>query len=450
MDVEKQQEQDPLHSVTTPRTADGSRIQVTDAQAPGRCFHPTVATIEIEGKKYLWNARAHRKLRYPTSKDRRDHPEKARHRIHLLSFEPHIVSWYICWTGFVANSLWVVNGLYATWPEAASSGEVAELTIYGTGVAGAFLFIIGGYLLYVEAINQNYSKVILPTTEATTRHVSHPSPSNIYGQGQHPLLNLSDQVEEEHLAQMGYPVVQDVPTKLFVTEPLCHRIAQQRAAESEQDNGSPTFTLQGRKLDILIGRHAIRTTVDSIYIRKEKGVSVDDDDKVPNESKEKKKEKSAYIWWSWSPDFRHISILNALIYFIATVLFFIPATVWLPMDRHGNASVASTVFWVQVMQVRAPGIVNVCVRVCEFIMLTTCTAPVPVIIVRFIAVLLSYPDHSLHWFHLHGTCLHGGGSWLLVETGFQQRWLVDMPPQHGRQLRIHGVRHSCHPQHHGP
>ena len=115
-----------------------NHLVVKDLVAPNTCclpgwyFHPVKGILSIDGVEYEWNSRAHRKLRHlwgPPEK----HPEKAKDRIMFLGWEPHIVTWWNVWIGEIANTLWVINGLYATWPEINGNSEIIG---YITGVIG--------------------------------------------------------------------------------------------------------------------------------------------------------------------------------------------------------------------------------------------------------------------------------------------------------------------------
>jgi len=151
--VEKEIDEETVAHLVAPHADDSdTRITVTDATSPWSCcggsgwWHPTAAVVRTaDGVQYLWNSRAHRKLRYPKGPADK-HPEKWRHRIKFLGWEPSIVTWWNVWIGVIANTLWVVNGLYATWPGQASSADAATMISYVTGVVGAFLFIVTGYL----------------------------------------------------------------------------------------------------------------------------------------------------------------------------------------------------------------------------------------------------------------------------------------------------------------
>lgn len=141
-----------IEEVAKPRVATGEKIVIEDTSAPnGLCgclkWHPTQAVVTVDGKKHNWNARNHRKLRFPEAADEPEtcHPSGFFGGFRLFCWEPLIVTWYICWIGVIANTLWVVNGVYAVWPEQASKADPNIIT-FVTGVVGAFLFIVTGYL----------------------------------------------------------------------------------------------------------------------------------------------------------------------------------------------------------------------------------------------------------------------------------------------------------------
>jgi hypothetical protein len=244
----------------------------------------------------------------------------------------------------IANTLWVVNGLYATWPDAVSSGEMAELTSFATGVVGAFLFIVTRYLGYIEAINHTFSGVVLPKTQDTWDEAAAPATTHYkntdtkqlrrflrpttshYGQWISSLTYPEEHLAVERLIRKGYPVVRDDVSEKLITGSLFDRFIEKHSTDSSQ-------TLKGRKVSIAIGDHVIHATIDDFDTIKgeTKGTQLADNNK-------------GYCWWTWHPDYiHHMGIFNSLVFFVSTILFFIPACVWLPMGRHG-ASTASLVF----------------------------------------------------------------------------------------------------------
>lgn len=344
-----------VEALVAPQTHNRRRIVVSNVQSPGKLcciqWHPTAATFTVDDFSYRWNSRVHRKLRYPQG-PQEAHPPKWIHRIRFLGWEPHIVTWYICWVGVIANTLWVVNGLYATWPDAVSSGETAELTSFATGVVGAFLFIVTGYLGYIEAVNQTFSGIVLPKTRDTWDEATAPNTSNHkntdtkkqlrrflrpttsdYGQWISSLAYPEEHLAVDRLIRKGYPVVRDDDSEKLITASLFDRFLEKHSTDASQ-------TLKGRKVSIAIGDHVIHATIDDFdTIKGEiKGMQLADNNK-------------GYRWWTWHPDYiHHMGIFNSLVFFVSTILFFIPACVWLPMGRHG-ASTASLIFWAQVMQI---------------------------------------------------------------------------------------------------
>jgi hypothetical protein len=243
------------------------------SQGSFRFWYPTHGEFTANGEEYKWDSRAHRKMRYPVGKGA--HPEYFHNRIRFLGWEPRNVTWYICWLGVIANTLWVVNGIYATWPDTADNSDIAERTSFATGVVGAFLFIVTGYLGFVEAINHTYAEVTLPPIR-TSKHPSVPVRKRLF----------------QHLTHESW------------RGPL------------ERDE-----------------RHLCL-------------------DRVTDDNDEKNLQASGYRWWAWRPDLHQMGIFNSLVFFVSTIIFFIPASAWLPLSRNEYVSKASFVFWVQVLQVR--------------------------------------------------------------------------------------------------
>ena len=398
-------EQDGGVDSFSPATEHGSRFTVSNARSPSSpplCHNkvkwfPTHATINVNGTSYEWNSRNHRKLRYVLGPR---HPEKWNHRIVFLGWEPYIVSWYIAWIGTIANTLWVVNGFYATWPGQAATGELAERVSYGTGIVGSFLFIVTGFLSYVESINHTYSAVIVASTP------NHPGskrqflpPVYIYGTWpHHPLAQLEDHVKLPSLLEHGYPLVQDAESNRIVT-----------AAFLDQ-------AVRGCKLHIRMGERMLHVTVDEIVPFKHQ-------DAVANADA---KPQQGYRWWTWSPDLRHMGIAAATVFFASTILFFIPACAWLPMFNK-DAPVGELVFWLQVTQVNT----NKSVARAFF-----CNR---LLYNNSRRCLCLSADYFLHWIHLLVTRLDGRSFRFVVATRCLQHWLVDFLVQCHWKLRVHDV-----------
>lgn len=318
-----------LQEAAQPRTASGETLNMVTMSAPaGWCgfhWHPTHAILSDGEHEYQWNARAHRKMRYPQAAAAEEkHPEKIQQRFRIICWEPKIVTWYICWIGVIANTLWVVNGLYATWPEQAGNADPAMIS-YVTGVIGAFLFIVTGYLGYVEAINQTYADVKLPVKEAESRKFV--LPRSHYGQFRSPIGYdeyhvLKHTGKQDRLLQEGYPVVQDHSSKLPLTAPLYENFLQKLGNKTKAEE-----IVIGRKWDIRMGNHVFGITVDSWEVR--------DEEKASSGIASSSSRGSTYRWWTWKPDLSYIGIFNALVFFVATLIFFIPAVAWWPMEKNG-------------------------------------------------------------------------------------------------------------------
>lgn len=321
-------EADDIKAALEPIAESGSSMKVLSATAPAALFghkwHPTQAVITIDGKKYHWNARAHRKLRHPWAEQAEEHPLKSLERFRVISWEPHIITWWNIYIGEIANTLWVINGLYATWPEEAK-GERAVMISYVTGVIGAFLFIVTGYLGYMEAINQTYALVRPPTdSDAAVRlgprekfsrpdciYGDYPSP---IGYGKHGIYTATsfDQQEQVRLLELGYPVVQDVRTKHLITAGLLERYMLEHSPEETKE------AFVGRDLDIRVGAHLIRVCAKSIAEADgEQSLQVE----KPALHSPPAPTSQGYCWWTWQPDLSYIGIFNALVFFVATVRF---------------------------------------------------------------------------------------------------------------------------------
>ena len=363
---------DMFHASNAPRTADNdprSTITLNQARAPTSWrwghpinWYPTHATITVDGVSYQWDARSHRKLRYPAGRVQdRVHPNTCWGRVRFLGWEPRIATWYICIVNLFANTLWVLNGIFATWPHVVATSEKAELASFATGVTGAFLFIVSGYLGYIESINQTYSALYLPRHpdgdkdinnkkgSVDDKYIVYQNPARdeflktdkIYGKFSHFLVHLADPIDTAKLLDEGYPIVQDVESNVILTAPIFDRLL------ASCPPNAPNDILNGRPLYLRIGTHMVQVAVDHILTAKE--VAATSSPQQPGTTTNPSK-PSRYLWWTWNPDVRHIGIFNSLVFFISTIIFFIPACSWLPMSRHG-ATNASYIFWTQVLQI---------------------------------------------------------------------------------------------------
>jgi hypothetical protein len=330
-DEEKNDVVDPIYAyieaAVEPSANSGGEMKVESATAPagffGHKWHPTQGVILIDGKTYNWNARAHRKLRFLQAEQAEEHPAKLLGRVRIISWEPHIVTWYMIWIGEIANTLWVVNGLYATWPEQAK-GERAEMISYVTGVIGAFLFIVTGYLGYIEAINQTYADVRPPTdSDAAVRHGprenfkypdpmygEYPSPIGYGKHGKYSEGTSFSQQEQVRLLDLGYPLIQDVSTKHLITAGRMKRFIELHSPEETEK------AVVGRDFDIRVGDHVIRVCAKSFA--KAGGEQCLEDEENAIQSLPAPT-LQGYCWWTWQPDLSYIGIFNALVFFVATV-----------------------------------------------------------------------------------------------------------------------------------
>lgn len=342
---------------------------------------PTHARIQDDetGYIYEWNVRNHRKMRYPEvvpddkSAESPPHPETG--RLRFFTWAPNIITWHICWIGFVANTLWVINGLYAVWPEINESN--ATVISYATGVVGALMFIVTGYFGIVEVINQTHSDVDFPHPEKKRKRYKRTKP--IYGQRRDPLGHDNHGLDADEtrafLFESGYPVIFDHETGRLVTGT---ETVPSSSDDEEEGGGAGTSTKEeaapktvderanaviGKEYDVLVGNHLFGVTVNShadiskVDPRKLKMMAghvaqsmrhletKDGDDDKPTRMKDE------YIWWTWDNDFHRVAVFNAYIFFISTIIFFIPAVIWYPVDEAGRASTGTMIFFIDVLQV---------------------------------------------------------------------------------------------------
>ena len=367
----------PTHHVVvnpedhTTSTTPSLMVQADSARAPAsllcHTWHPTQAVLRTkdgaDGEEgavtFHWDARAHRKLRFVQAVGddaaKKYHPLSLWKRLSLWSWEPRIITWYNLLIGIVANTLWVVNGVYATWPEEATKANPENVS-FATGVVGAFLFIITGYLGYVEALNQTHAAVRVPTSETTSSSSTtttnkrgpfrRPQYAAAYGKWKHPLSHsVTGAMEDDlhhlrlsRLTQRGYPLVKDVETGQYVTEHLLHTGLDKYGEKQFQEK------IVGRPLEIVVHGDTLRVTVDELLLSHHPPVKEKEEEAAPQ------KPKQGYRWWTWAPDLHYIGVFSALVFFVCTIIFFIPAVAWLPMGNH-DPSLASTIFWDYILQI---------------------------------------------------------------------------------------------------
>lgn len=187
----------------------------------------------------------------------------------------------------------------------------------------------------MEAINHTHACIREPVAGKKRRFTRQ---TTVYGKWLHPLLSWSQHPKKDDLLlEKGYPVVQDTKSGLFVTAPLLDKFLK-----DQSDSGK---ALMGRNLRIFVGKgRVLHSTIESI--------SWDVED---NGSEEKASESSSpqYRWWTWHPELHNMGVAISVVFFISTIIFFIPASCWYPMDVNGDPSIAAQIFWIQVLQVSA-------------------------------------------------------------------------------------------------
>jgi len=215
------------------------------------------------------------------------------------------------------------------------------------GAIGAFLFIVTGYLGYVEAINHTHDEVQLPEQISSNNRQTCNVPDQ-YGTRYHPLGLYPS---KDGILKAGFPVVQDEQTGTMITSRLFDRILDGHSGNFE----GMEKDLKGRTLSLQLANHSIQVKIHAIIHDKSSLLSSSDetivhDEYLPLSPSPEETVSSKYIWWT-KPDLHHIGIFNALVFFISTILFWIPALAWWPMDALGNPTLASEIFWVYILQI---------------------------------------------------------------------------------------------------
>jgi len=366
-----------------------------------------VAQDSQDGERFVWSIRAHRKMRYPIglgmksnqsnhiSEDEEDpnnndgstvmvHPPRWQDRLRFISWEPHIVTWHMCWMGVLASSCWFVNGLYLfVWP--------SDLLVrYITGLVGSFLWVVLGYLGHIEAINHSHAHIVLPPTVVKYKSVhqlysSNEDSKNPWGWGRtfvRPLLtygqwhspigyvrnnNISNSFFSEHrrmqLVAHGYPLVQDVATRLLITTQILEHFRGLNSTvwRGRELNNGPHLSnsdLMGRELDIRIGHHDLRVTVQSFM-----DVAVETTEDVVSKRGQSiqllqpdTRRIHKYRWWTRHPhDYGYLAIVSSTVFWICTIPFFISQTTWYPQEQEldDSSSSGTLLFFNNVLQILA-------------------------------------------------------------------------------------------------
>jgi len=109
------------------------------------------------GYKIFWNSRDHRKGRHPTVQPIENHDTPAIIKpkiesIKLWGWEPWNISYWVAQLFFWGSVVWVLNGILAMCPLSNSFWQ-DQLSGW-TAFLGGFIFILGGYTAFLEAINQ--------------------------------------------------------------------------------------------------------------------------------------------------------------------------------------------------------------------------------------------------------------------------------------------------------
>jgi len=255
-------------------------------------WQPTHTTITVGNKKFFWNSRAHRKMRYAKAEVETGihHPSKVKHRFHFCSCEPTIVTWYICYIGIISSVLSVLSDFYATFPEFVANSD-PDMASYIIGIVSTWLWFLTGYLIYVESINHTYSMVRLPTTQSRKIR-KFINPVVKFGHWRNP-LNATDlsAVVLAFLIEIGYPLEEEVELKKSLIS----------AQNKDVANQNETTTTEGNNTRI---------------------------------------SSNGYRWYSFKPELKHMGIFNAIIYLISTTIYSIAFSASYPSTRHNVTNVS--------------------------------------------------------------------------------------------------------------
>ena len=346
---------------------------------------------------------------------------------------------------FIANTLWVMNGIFAVWPNLYEDDESISYKIsYWTGVIGAFLFIVTGYLGIVEVINQNSGDILLPPDDvdddehADDDEVGHHGPGQdknsppqrrrralqrpqaSYGQFKSPIHHATTMTLDDlcstvpsKLRHQGYPIVVDVETGHLVTRdtlslmdddvptpsalglssssssssssPTDNELAAKVSrppplppSEGGGSNHQGTNSIMGHTIDVVIGNHVLQATITNCFeinpetvARSSSATSQGEDRASPTartttttgqhhrSSSHTKKyygtvvpntPSRQYVWWTRHPDMNRVSVFGAYVFFVSTIIFFIPAVVWWPFEQNEVTNIGVNVFFVYFLQ----------------------------------------------------------------------------------------------------
>jgi hypothetical protein len=196
---------------------------------------------------------------------------------------------------------------------------------YYAGLFGAFLFVITGYLGIVEVLNQNHTDIAFPDDGKKREY--HRT-TKLYGKGRSPIRHGNHGLDNDDAQALirsdGYPVICKHETGSIITrdDPQLNKRA-----------------MVGTEIDVVIGNHVITARVVSCE-------ALRDSQRV-----DEYKQQSPYIWWSWKPDWGHMSVFGAYLFFVCTIMFFVPAAMWYPYDLRRSTEAVVSIFFVDVLQI---------------------------------------------------------------------------------------------------
>lgn len=329
-----------LPSASAPHEQDGSspslppiKLRVLSTHSPKGLghFHPTQAVLQdlTTGELYVWNSRAHRKLRYLQNQE---DTRKKHHFPRLWCFEPYIVTWWMNITNIIANIFWTTSGVYATWPFLAKNN--ADKLVYAFGILAGVFMILSCYLSYVEAVHQSTASIHLSSQHSHGRRRRFHRSGRIYGRFLSPIgcnNYPSGAHSKRHFTWMkrfGYPVIENAETGEVLD--LNNSDPFESAADVEK---------VGHELQSKIGLRYKVTSPHYVFTTELLNVSI----------KEQKKE--SYEWWTWHPPLDQLAVVLGFIGFISAIVYLIPMLAEYPLAQNADTSVGVTVFFVDVLQV---------------------------------------------------------------------------------------------------
>ena len=276
-------------------TASANEMTTEDVATPASIcclqWQPTHTTIKVGNNKYFWNSRAHRKMRYAKAETESGihHPSKVKDRFRFCSFEPTIVTWYICYIGAISCILSFLSDFYAVFPEFVANSDPDTIS-YIIGMVATWIWCLTGYFTYVESVNHTYSVVRLPTTQ-NRKIRKFINPLVKFGHWRDPLnaIDLSA-VMLAFLIEIGYPLEEEEELKRSLISAQNKDVAHQNKSNETQEHNTQPST-------------------------------------------------KGYRWFTFKPELKYIGIFNAKIFLTSTLIYSIAYSASYPSRMHNLTKV---------------------------------------------------------------------------------------------------------------